>query len=42
MLYIMSPDVSIFRCMAVLEGFLEGLSKVLLVKNDAPLKLMFV
>ena len=38
----MSPDVSIFRWMAVLNALLEGLSKVLLVKKNEPLKLMFV
>jgi len=38
----MPPDVSIFRWMAVLDGFLERLSKVLLFKKDEPLTLTFV
>jgi len=37
----MPPDVSIFRWMAGLAGFLEGLSKMLLVQKEKPLKLMF-
>jgi len=38
----MPPDISIFRWMVVLDGFLEGLSKVLLVKKNEPLNLTFV
>ena len=42
MRYTMLPDVLIFRWMAVLDGFVQGLSKMLLVKKDEPFKLMLV